>query len=82
MYSSLERYIKKLKYLSCTYQILIMIINAFDHMEFCLVISLTMVGNWAVIWLAEIATRYVSFVTALNTRQQVLATNKKNNFLH
>ena len=26
------------------------IINAFDHMEFCLVIDLTVSGNWAVTW--------------------------------
>ena len=38
--------------------------------EFCLVISLTIGGNWAVIWPPVIATRYVSFVTTctLNTR--------------
>ena len=26
------------------------IINAFDHMQFCLVIDLTVSGNWAVTW--------------------------------
>ena len=40
------------------------IINAFDHMEFCLVIN----GNLAVTWPPMIATRYVSFATTLNTR--------------
>ena len=40
-------------------------INAFDHMEFCLVINLTMGGNWADIWPPIVATRYVSFATTL-----------------
>ena len=44
------------------------IINAFDHMEFCLVINLTMCGNLAVTWLPMIATRHVSFATTLNIR--------------
>ena len=44
------------------------IINAFDHMEFCLVINLTMCGNLAVTWPPMIATRRVSFATTLNTR--------------
>ena len=44
------------------------IINAFDHMQFCLVINLTIGGNWAVTWPPIIATRYVSFATTLNTR--------------
>ena len=44
------------------------IINAFDHMEFCLVINLTMGGNRAVTWPPIVATRYVSFATILNTR--------------
>ena len=35
------------------------------HMEFCLVISLTMGGNWAVTWPPIIATRYISFATTL-----------------
>ena len=39
------------------------IINAFDHMEFCLVINLTMGGNQAVTWQPIIATRYVSSAT-------------------
>ena len=34
------------------------IINAFDHMEFCLVINLTMNGKWAVTWPPIIATGY------------------------
>ena len=37
------------------------IINAFDHMKFCLVINLTTCGNLAVTWPPMIATRYVSF---------------------
>ena len=60
------------------------IINAFDHMEFCFVINLTvcggLAGNLAVTWPPTIATRYVSFATTLNTRKQVLATHRKNNF--
>ena len=44
------------------------ITNAFDHMEFCLVINLTMGGNQAVTRPPIIATRYISFVTTLNTR--------------
>ena len=47
------------------------IINALDHMEFCLVINLAMGGNWAVIWPLMIATKYVSFATTLNTRAQL-----------
>ena len=44
------------------------IINAFEHMEFCLVINLAMCGDLAVTWPPIIATRYVSFATTLNTR--------------
>ena len=44
------------------------IINAFDHMGFCLVINVTMGGNQAVTWPPIIATRYVRFATTLNTR--------------
>ena len=43
------------------------IINAFDDMEFCLVLNLTMGGKLAVTWPPKIATRYVSFATTLNT---------------
>ena len=43
-------------------------IIAFDHMEFCLVINLTVCGTLAVTWPPMIATRYVSFATTLNTR--------------
>ena len=39
-----------------------------DHMEFCLVLNLTMCGDLAVTWLPKLTTRYVSFATALNTR--------------
>ena len=42
--------------------------NAFDHMELCLVIKLTLGGNWAVTWPPTIANRYVNFATTLNTR--------------
>ena len=38
------------------------IINAFDHMEICLVINLTLGGNRAVAWPPIIATRYVSLL--------------------
>ena len=41
--------------------------DAFDHMEFCVVIHLTM-GGTRVTWPSIIATRYVSFATTLNTR--------------
>ena len=44
------------------------IINAFDYMEFCLVINLTMCGDLAVTWPPMNATRYVSIATTLNTR--------------
>ena len=53
------------------------IINAFDHMEFCLVINQIMGGNRAVTWLPIIATMYVSFATNLNTRLKVFATDRK-----
>ena len=41
------------------------IVNAFDHMEFCLVLNLTTStdGKWAVIWQPVFATRYVNFAT-------------------
>ena len=42
------------------------IISAFDHMEFCLALNLTMGGNPAVTWPPIIAN--VSFATTLNTR--------------
>ena len=44
------------------------IINAFDHMEFCLVINLIMGGNQAVTWPLINATRYVSFATTIISR--------------
>ena len=44
------------------------IINAFDHMEICLVKNLTMDGNRAITWPPIIAARYVSYATTLNTR--------------
>ena len=44
------------------------IINAFDHMEFCLVLNLTMSGRPSVTMPPKIATRYVSFTTTINTR--------------
>ena len=37
------------------------IINAFDHMEFSLVINMKTGGNWAVTRPSIFATRYVSF---------------------
>ena len=43
-------------------------VNAFDHMEFGLVIHLTMVDNRAVTWPSIIASRYVNIATTLNTR--------------
>ena len=48
------------------------IINAFDHMEFCLVINLTMDGEWAVTQPPVIATMDVSFATIL--KYQVAST--------
>ena len=44
------------------------IINAFDHMEFCLVLNLTMGSKPTVTWPPKIATKYVCFASALNTR--------------
>ena len=46
------------------------IINAFDNMEFCLILNLTVGDKEAVTWPPIIATtyRYVSFATTLNTR--------------
>ena len=44
------------------------IINAFDYMEFCLVIDLTMDGNQVVIRTPMFATRCVSVATAFYTR--------------
>ena len=44
------------------------IIYAFDHMEFCFVINLTLGGNWAVIKQTMFATRYVSFATTFYIR--------------
>ena len=51
------------------------IINAFDYMEFCLVINLTIGDNWAVSWTPIIATRYVSFATTLDTWVGLFKTN-------
>ena len=45
--------------------------HVFDHMEFCLVIKLTMGGNWAVTWSPKVDNRFVSFTTTLNTRAQL-----------
>ena len=57
------------------------IINAFDHMEFCLVINLTISGNQAVTWPPITAIRYVNFATTLNSRymcsKYLLPTEKK-----
>ena len=53
------------------------IINAFDHMEFCLVINLTIGGNRAVAWPPIIATWNVGFATTLNTKY-LLPTEKVN----
>ena len=44
------------------------IINAFDHMEFCLFIDLTVKDNQVVIRPPMFATGCVSFATALYTR--------------
>ena len=43
------------------------IINASDHMEFCLVLNLTMGGKPAVTWPPKLATRYVNFATTTST---------------
>ena len=53
------------------------VINAFDHMEFCLVITLIVDANQAVTWPPIIATRYVSFATTLNLKY-LLPTEKVN----
>ena len=42
------------------------IVNAFDHMGFCLVLNMTTTctdGKWTVIWPRKLATKYVSFAT-------------------
>ena len=44
------------------------IINAFDHMKFCLVVNLTIGGKPAVTWPPIVATGYVGFATTLNTQ--------------
>ena len=56
------------------------IINAFDRMQFSLVINLAMVGNRAVTWPPIIATRYASFTTTLNTpgSKSLLSTGNAN----
>ena len=41
------------------------IINAFDHMELCLVIYLAKGGNWAIAMSPIFASGYVSFATAI-----------------
>ena len=45
------------------------IVNAFNHMGFCLVLNLTTTkdGKWAVIWPPNFATKYVSFATNFHT---------------
>ena len=43
------------------------IINAFDYMEFCLVIILAIGGNRAVTWPLTIATWNIGFATTLST---------------
>ena len=56
------------------------IINAFDHIEICLVIKLTLDGIWAVTWPPIIATRYVSLQLPQipgSKYLQVLATHRK-----
>ena len=47
------------------------IINAFDHMEFCLVLNLTMGGKPDVKWPPKIATRYVSLKKCYYHKYQV-----------
>ena len=54
------------------------IINAFDYMALCLVITLTKGGNWAIKQPPVFATGYVSFVTSFYTRY--LLPEKKVNF--
>ena len=44
------------------------IINAFDHMELCLVINLTKGGNWTILQPPIFATGFVSFATTFYTR--------------
>ena len=56
------------------------IINAFDHMELCLVRNLTEGGNWAITLSQIFDTGYVGFATTIYTRYQVLATCKTVNF--
>ena len=58
------------------------IINAFDHMELCLVINLTKDGNWAITRPPIFSTGYVSFastflyqVASICYRQKKLISN-------
>ena len=60
------------------------IVNAFDHMEFCLVLNLTTTstgGNWAVMWHLMwhpfIATRYVSLLPTSAPDNKCLLPAKK-----
>ena len=55
------------------------IVNAFDHMGFCLVLNLTITctdGKWSVISPPNFAAKYVSFATNFYTGKQVFATAK------
>ena len=56
------------------------IVNAFDHMGFCLVLNLTTTctdGKWAVIWPPIFATQYVSFANNFTLGSKYLLPAKK-----
>ena len=56
------------------------IVNAFDHIEFCLVLNLTTAsagGKWAVIWPPSFATRYVSLLPTSPPGSKCLLAAKK-----
>ena len=59
------------------------IVNAFDHMGFCLVLNLTITctdGKWAVIWPQNFATKYVSLLPTLTLGSKYLLPAKQVNF--
>ena len=58
------------------------ITNAFDDMEFCLVIDLTVGGNWAVIRPPRFATRCDSLKLPFTSGSKYLQSARKVTFLN
>ena len=56
------------------------IINAFDHMEFCLVLNLKMGDKPAVTKPPKIASWHVNFPTTINTWSKYFLPTEKDNF--